>query len=321
MPDTNHPTAEPSNTTETRARTTKNALSAPAAIQSDAPASKRRAHFVLQGKGGVGKTYIASLIAQYLTDRGQLDKCFDTDPVNGSLQTIPALSAEPVELLIKNAINIKGVDRLIDGILSAKSDIMIDNGAASFLTLSRYLVENDIASVLREHGVSMVVHTVVTGGANGMDTLKGLETLLLAFTPSAKVVVWVNEFFGPARYRDRVEQSGVYLDNHTQLKGVIRLHQLDTKMFAPNLAEMLNRKLTFSEAAQSGDFMLMEKSRLHRIKMPIWQQLGTCSNHGPRQTAGTHKKETGVKIDLEDPMLAVAVLHEDARLAWSEWRQ
>lgn len=274
MPDTNLPNPAPSSTTEIRAKTMKNASSAPAATGSKG--LPRSAHFVLQGKGGVGKSFVASLIAQYLADQGRLQGCFDTDPVNGSLQTIPALAAEPVELLTKNALNVKSVDHLIQSIVAAERDVVVDNGAASFLVLSRYLVENDIASVLREHGVAMVVHTVVTGGANGMDTLKGLETLMKAFAPGAQIFVWVNEFFGPARYRGTdFEHTTIYQENRAQIGGIVYLRQLDPEMFGPNLADMLDRGLTFAEAAASAEFMLMEKSRLFRIKEGIWQQLAT----------------------------------------------
>lgn len=230
---------------------------------------------MLQGKGGVGKSLVASLLAQYLADQGRLAACYDTDPVNGSLQSIPALAAEPVELLAKNAINVKGVDRLIESIVAADKDVVVDNGAASFLPLSRYLVENDIAGVLAQQGVGMMVHTIVTGGSNGQDTVKGLNALILHFAPGAQMVVWVNEFFGPARFKGTdFEHTQVYADNHARLRGTIYLRQLDPELFAPNFAEMLDRKLTFAEAAASGDFMLMEKSRLFRIKSGIWEQLG-----------------------------------------------
>jgi cellulose biosynthesis protein BcsQ len=39
-------------------------------------------HFVLQGKGGVGKSYAAVLFAQYLRERGLTVSCFDGDPLN-----------------------------------------------------------------------------------------------------------------------------------------------------------------------------------------------------------------------------------------------
>ena len=143
MPDTNQPAPEPSSTTGTRARTTKNASSA---NQSPAPTSEttRTVHFVLQGKGGVGKSLVASFLAQYLTDQDRLGGCFDTDPVNGSFQTIPALRVEPVELLAQSNVNVKGVDRLIEAIVGSQREVVIDNGAASFLPLSTYLIENDI---------------------------------------------------------------------------------------------------------------------------------------------------------------------------------
>ncbi len=227
---------------------------------------------MLQGKGGVGKSHVASLIAQWLAERGALSACYDTDPVNGSLQTIPALDARPVELLAKNAINVAGVDRLVEEIVAAEGDVVVDNGAASFLPLSRYLVENDIAGVLSEHGVDMLVHTVVTGGGNGLDTLKGLNALVLHFAPGAGVVVWVNEYFGPARFKGvDFEQTAVFTDNRAALRGVIYLPELEPDMFAPAVAEMLERKLTFAEAFEA--FPLMPRSRLHKVKRDIWGQI------------------------------------------------
>lgn len=276
MPDVNAPSPapEPSPTTATRSKTTTRSL--PEASPAKTKPS-RCAHIVLQGKGGVGKSLVASVLIQWLMDQGRLSGCYDTDPVNGSLQTIPALAALPVELLSKSAINVKGVDQLIEAIVSASGDVVVDNGAASFLPLSRYLVENDIANVLAEHDVSMVVHTVVTGGGNGMDTLKGLAALILHFAPAARIVVWVNEFFGPARYKGTdFEHTAVYLDNRAALHGLVRLHALEAEMFAPVLAEMLDRKLTFAQALDSElpePFLMMERGRLHRIRRAIWDQL------------------------------------------------
>ena len=274
MPDTN-PSPAPSPTMEPRSRTTKAASSGnPAALQRNETA--RSAHFVLQGKGGVGKSLVASLAAQYLADQGRLEACFDTDPVNGSLQTVPALKAQPVALLDRDVLNVKEVDRMLEFILKASGDVVVDNGAASFLPLSRYLVENDIPAVLSNAGVGMVMHTVITGGSNGMDTLKGLDALMQHFAPGAAIVVWVNEFFGPARYDGMdFEDSKVYSENRANFRGLIYLRKLDPVMFAPNLANMLERHLTFAEAAKSDDFMMMEKSRLFRIKGDIWNQLAT----------------------------------------------
>ena len=42
-------------------------------------------HLVLQGKGGVGKSLVASWLAEFLMSRGQPVRCIDGDPVNRSL--------------------------------------------------------------------------------------------------------------------------------------------------------------------------------------------------------------------------------------------
>ena len=39
-------------------------------------------HLSLQGKGVVGKSFIASILAQYFLNRGHQVQCIDTDPVN-----------------------------------------------------------------------------------------------------------------------------------------------------------------------------------------------------------------------------------------------
>ena len=266
---------ERSPTTETRSKTTSRASSAAALRSAPTTDLIRTAHVVLQGKGGVGKSLVASLLAQWLADQGRLHSCYDTDPVNGSFQTIPALAAEPVDLLHGNTLNSKGIDRLIEAVIDAERDVVIDNGAASFLPLNRYLVENDVASVLAEHGVGMMVHTVVTGGGNGLDTMKGLEAMVQHFPAPARVMVWVNEYFGPARYRGTdFERTSVFAQHRSSLLGPIYLRHLDPESFGANFADLLDRKLTFAEAAKKENgFQVMERSRLFRIQAPIWAQL------------------------------------------------
>ncbi|WP_458448767.1 nucleotide-binding protein, partial [Campylobacter coli] len=39
-------------------------------------------HFVLNGKGGIGKSFISSLLCQYFLDKGESIVAIDTDPNN-----------------------------------------------------------------------------------------------------------------------------------------------------------------------------------------------------------------------------------------------
>ena len=51
-------------------------------------------HFVLQGKGGVGKSFVANLLAQSFVARGTPALCIDTDPVNGTLHAFTSLGVQ-----------------------------------------------------------------------------------------------------------------------------------------------------------------------------------------------------------------------------------
>ena len=56
-------------------------------------------HLSLQGKGGVGKSLTASILAQYLISRGMAVRCVDTDPVNRTLTQYKRLDVQPLKLL------------------------------------------------------------------------------------------------------------------------------------------------------------------------------------------------------------------------------
>ena len=63
-------------------------------------APKNSVHFTLQGKGGVGKSLVSSLLAQYFQSiEGCTVKCVDTDPVNQTLANYKALNAQHVQLI------------------------------------------------------------------------------------------------------------------------------------------------------------------------------------------------------------------------------
>lgn len=242
-----------------------------------APTNDRRraVHLVMQGKGGVGKTWVASLIAQYLTDHGADLACLDTDPVNASLCAIEALAASPIRLLDRDRINIAELDAMVERILSQDSHFVIDNGAASFLPLSRYLLENDIPSLIGEHGKDVVVHTLITGGPALIDTGKALAAILQQFPASVRVVVWLNAFFGPVvtSAGDPFEATPLYRNHQPRIAGLVHLDALDPDSYGHSLAQMRDRRLTFAEAMLSPDIGLVARRRLQQIKQRIWTQL------------------------------------------------
>ena len=56
-------------------------------------------HFSLQGKGGVGKSLVASILAQYLSHKHFDLKCYDTDPVNQTFHSYIGLNVSHLVLM------------------------------------------------------------------------------------------------------------------------------------------------------------------------------------------------------------------------------
>jgi hypothetical protein len=238
---------------------------------------RRRVHLVLQGKGGIGKTFAANLLVQYHQHVGRPVKAYDCDPVNASLAGVPALHAEAVELIDaeEDVLDVARTDQFVETLLTCQDDVVIDSGAASFVPLSRYLIDNRIAELLENGGRELVVHTIVTGGGSVIETLKGLEAVVLHFPDTVRVVVWTNEFFGPVRYENTAfEEMAIYREAKPRISGRITLKELNRRTFGANLATLLERKLTFSEALSSGSaFNTVERQRLAMIQRELFEQL------------------------------------------------
>ncbi len=235
----------------------------------------KQVHFTLQGKGGVGKSLISSLIAQYLRSKGEPVVVVDTDPVNATLMGYKAFDTQRLELMENGSLIERNFDSLIERIVEEDSNFVVDNGAASFIPLSYYIAENDAINVITGSGKQVVIHTVVTGGQAIKDTLAGLASLIEQMPEDAKIVVWLNEFFGEIVAGGKeFTQMQVFLNNRDRIHGIVRIARQTGSTFGKDIQLMLDSKLTFDEIDGSADFGLMAKSRLFRVKQAIYGQLG-----------------------------------------------
>lgn len=154
-------------------------------------------HFILQGKGGVGKSMIAVLLYQALKHFEKQVSAYDTDPVNATLASFNEFNVTRIEIMKGDNIDVRKFDTLFDALLSApqESHVIVDNGASSFIALGAYLLENDFLPLLEEQGHKVFFHTVITGGQALGDTLKGLSSLATGF-PTVPIVIWLNPYYG-----------------------------------------------------------------------------------------------------------------------------
>ena len=237
----------------------------------------RKIHITLQGKGGVGKSFVASLIAQQYHQAGRADElvCVDTDPINRTLQGYAALKAWPLELMADGGeIISRNFDALMERAIQEDRDFVIDNGASSFVPLMNYLVENNAVAVLRDAGKKVVVHTVITGGQAIMDTLAGFDTLAKAMPEGTDIVVWLNEFFGEIEVEGKAfEQMKVYERNKGRVSRMVRIPRQTASTFGKDMELLLHKRMTFAEVPTSPEFGLMAKQRLSMMGNVIFKQL------------------------------------------------
>jgi len=234
----------------------------------------KQVHFTLQGKGGVGKSFVSSLLIQYLRANGHDVTAIDTDPVNATLAGYKAFGTQRLELIEGGSLIERNFDKLIEQVVAEDTNFVIDNGAASFIPLSYYMAENDAINLISENGKKVVIHTVITGGQAIRDTLAGFASLVGQMPDNAELVVWLNEFFGYIEAEGKIfEEMKVFQNNKDRVRGIVRIARQTGSTFGEDVKLMLDSKLTFDEVAQSEDFKLMAKSRLAKVKNSIFEQL------------------------------------------------
>ena len=230
-------------------------------------------HMVLQGKGGVGKSMIASFVAQYKRSKGHTPLCIETDPVNASFQAYQSLKVHHLQILKGDEIDPRSFDQVVELVAKAKEDVVIDNGASSFVPLSAYVITNQVPALLRDMGHQLVVHTVVTGGQALLDTVHGFTQLVKQFPADVLFVVWLNPYWGPIELEGKsFEQMKAYVTNKDRVSAIIRLPDLKAETFGRDLSDMLQHHMTFDEAIASSGMTIMTRQRLSIIKKQLFEQ-------------------------------------------------
>jgi hypothetical protein len=238
-----------------------------------AAADETAVHLVLQGKGGVGKSLVASILGQYFLTRGRRVRCVDTDPVNQTFAQYRALAVRRLELLSDGGIDQRGFDTLMERLLTEDGVFVVDNGASTFIPMWNYILENDVARVLHDVHRRLFVHCVITGGQALTDTLSGFVKLAET-TPEQNIVLWVNEYFG------RIERDGkllhdipAYQEHAPKVRGAVAIPKRNRDTFGRDVEEMLRRKLTFQEALEGSEFPIMVRQRLRVVQRELFEQL------------------------------------------------
>jgi adenylylsulfate kinase-like enzyme len=108
-------------------------------------------HLVLNGQGGVGNSFVATWLAEFLIGRGRSVRCIDGDPVNRSLNQYKALGAESLDLVNDDGLIERArYDALIERFATSGA-FVVDSGATAFLPFWSYILESQVPRA-QEHG-------------------------------------------------------------------------------------------------------------------------------------------------------------------------
>lgn len=231
-------------------------------------------HITMQGKGGVGKSFVSATTAQYKHHKQQEPLCIDTDPINATFYGFKALNVERLDIMEGDEINPRHFDALIEKIAASDQDIIIDNGASSFVPLSHYIISNQVPALLQEMGHELIVHSVITGGQALFDTITGFIHLVNQLPEDIRFVVWLNPYWGRIEHEGKAfEQLKVYKENKDRVAALINIPDLKEETFGRDLTDMLQQKMTFNEAINSPDRNIMTRQRLKLIRDQLFGQI------------------------------------------------
>lgn len=160
-----------------------------------------------------------------------------------------------------NVIDEAQFDSLVEQIVTENKHFVVDNGAASFVPMSNYIIQNDVVDVLSQADRQVMVHVVISGGLGLANTVSDFVQLAKQLPESAKIVVWLNEYFGKLQGKGKTfEEMKAYQANKDRVTGIVRLTRWPGSLFGQDISQMLDSRLTFEEALEHKDFRLMSNS-------------------------------------------------------------
>jgi hypothetical protein len=232
-------------------------------------------HFILQGKGGIGKTLVSTILAQWLAPKdSRLLRCYDTDQENPTFSRYKAMNVKHVPVMTDTrTIDPKRFDALMIDLLEEDGNCVIDNGANSFSPLMAYLLENDCFGLLEESGRKVYIHTIVGGGDTLHDTATGFVSTAKA--TGVPLVLWENEHFGKLASASGklFTESQSYSDHASRVRGRVVLAARNPDTFGADLKKMNMGRLTEGEVRASDKFNVMEKQRIKVVFRDLYEQL------------------------------------------------
>src|SRR6185295_1094117 len=146
-------------------------------------------HLVGGEKGGVGKSVVARVLAQYLIDKDIPFVGFDTDRSHGSLLRFYGDYASPVVID-----HYESLDAIVEAAAAEpEKRILVDLAAQTHAPLVKWMDESGVLEMKEELGLSIRYWHVVDSGKDSVDLLR---TLLQRFGDRLDYTIVLNQLRG-----------------------------------------------------------------------------------------------------------------------------
>jgi len=150
--------------------------------------STARLHLIGGEKGGVGKSLLARVLAQYFIDKGYPFKGFDTDKSHPALLRFYADYASPVIVD-----RYESLDQVAETAAQSQQRVLVDLAAQTHTFLVQWIEDSGLLECADEIGVTLTYWHVMDAGRDSVDLLR---RLLDQFGSRLKLILVLNEVRG-----------------------------------------------------------------------------------------------------------------------------
>jgi len=235
----------------------------------------RHIHMICASKGGVGKSFVARLLAEHFQSRSITPICIDLDASNRTFASYDVFNAEEFLLLdpVTHDIDPRAFDIMVEHFITPMTEqdgpnqpIIVDVGTNVFIPLLSYLRTEAVMAMLQnDYGLNIQMHAVIAGGPDFLETLAGFNDLCTNFQ-RIDFCVWKNSHHGQMSFNGvPLEDNDIYKKHKKRVRAEILIPAWPARTVGKDVNKMLTKFHTFAEVRTSGEYAVMEQHRLGRV--------------------------------------------------------
>ena len=223
----------------------------------------KRLDLILNGKGGVGKSFFAVNFIQFLKDKGIAHVAIDSDNENSTLKRFHP------ETRFLDLANRREMDAIFTALEKANL-VVVDCRAASTDLFLDYFAEVDLTAVLKAFGAAV---TLVMPVNHELDSVDQVQRLAEQLGKTAGYVVVRN-----AAHSD----SFALFDSaevRVRLKSELGGREITMTRMQDWLVEALNREnVTITAATKHAGFSLLDRQRLQTWQRKLFAEIESAAD-------------------------------------------